>query len=91
MSYVFLEKMCHGIKDYELLEIENDKYKSLILTYKSAIEPLKAKLKETEIWHFLPVERYIALVISQKLAKKFSYNEIIHLPEYLILDYLESV
>lgn len=91
VSFIFVEKICHGIEDYLILELELDKFKSITKTYSLALEGLKDKIKQNVESYFLPSERYIGLILSRKLIKKYSYNEIVHLPDYIFIDIIDSL
>ncbi len=77
ISLAFSEEICSGAKDHELLQVGKGDLQQIKKYLPEDISDIKRKSCQDPIG---VIDRYASLLISRKLLKRFSYNELLHLP-----------
>ncbi len=77
ISLAFSEEVCSGAKDHELLQVGKGDLQKIKKYLPEDISDIQKKSHRDPV---AVIDRYASLLISRKLLKRYSYNELLHLP-----------
>ncbi len=88
ISLAFSEEICSGAKDHELLQVGKGDLQKIKKYLPEDIPDIQKKSHQDPV---AVIDRYASLLISRKLLKRYSYNELLHLPSDYYFKHLNDL